>query len=118
MIKTIVIAYCIVLYLSIPGFIGKAGYNWLLGFIPFLNIYLFIRVLNIKPILLILIGILLIISPFRSFIATAMIVYLPFMIGDCYETNLTYSFLGLIMPFFIFPFIAYFHGYYLYEGVE
>ena len=114
MIQTIGIVYILSLYLSIPGFIGKAGYNWLLGFIPFVNLYYLVLTLKIEPILLILVGILLIVFPERILIGTCIVMFLPFMIADCFETDLFYSFGCLILPFIFYPFIAYFHGSYLY----
>mgnify|MGYP003306300645 CR=1 FL=1 len=115
MIRIIVIVYLLSIYISIPGLIGKANYNWLLGWIPFVNIYYLLSVLEIKPIFLIIISLLLIFLPDRALIVTMMVVFLPFLIADCYENNVGYGFLGLILPFIVFPYIAYFHGEYLYS---
>ncbi len=116
MIRIIIIAYLISLYLSIPALLNKAGYKFFYGLIPFFNIYLFFKVLEINPIFLIIYSILIIIAPFRELFITILVIFLPFMIGDAYETSLKYSFLGLVLPFIIFPYIGYFHGVYQYDG--
>jgi len=115
MIKIIVIFYLVSLYISIPGLIGKASYNWLLGWIPIINIYLLVKVLDINPILLIVLSLFIIFLPERTFIVTMIVIFLPFLLADCYEDNMIYGLLGLIIPFIIFPYIAYFHGTYLYS---
>ena len=117
MINTIVTWYLITFYLSIPGFIKKAGYNPLLGLIPVVNVYCLLRALEINPIFLIIISLLLIFLPDRAFVVTSIVIFLPFMISDCYEDNLIYSFLALVIPFIMYPYIAYIHGIYSYKKV-
>ncbi len=117
MIEKITILYLVSLYLSIPGFIKKAGYNPLLGLIPIVNIYCFIRTLDINPIFLIIISLLLIFLPDRAFIVTSIVIFLPFMVVDCFEDKLIYSFLTLVIPFVMYPYIAYIHGIYSYKKV-
>lgn len=117
MINKIVTLYLVTLYLSIPGFIKKAGYHPLLGLIPVVNVYCLLRALEINPIFLIIISLLLIFLPDRAFIVTSIVIFLPFMIVDCYEDNLLYSFLALVIPFVMYPYIAYIHGIYSYKKV-
>ena len=57
-----------------------------------------------------------IILPFRELILTTIIIFLPFFIADAYEGSVKYGIYGLIIPFVIFPYIAYFHGIYQYGG--
>ncbi len=118
MIKGIVILYIITLYLSIPGFIKMAGYRPLLGLIPIVNIYFLLRTLDTNPIFLMLISLLLIFLPDRVFILTSIVIFLPFMIGDCFEDKIIYSVLALVLPFLFFPYIAYIHGSYSYKKVS
>ena len=116
MIRIVVILYLVSLYLSIPALIKKAGIRFYLGLIPFVNIYFLFIVLKINPILLIVFSILMIVLPFRELFMTIFIIFLPFMISDAYEDKLLYSFLGLVIPFIIYPYIGYFHGSYRYGG--
>lgn len=118
MIKEIIILYVITLYLSIPGFIKMAGYHPLLGLIPIVNIYCLLRTLDVNPIFLILLSLLLIFLPDRVFILTSIVIFLPFMIGDCFEDKMIYSFLALLLPLPILPYIAYIHGSYSYKKVS
>ncbi|MBQ8131817.1 MAG: hypothetical protein IJ193_04940 [Bacilli bacterium] len=114
MIAKIVTMYLVSLYISIPGFVKKAGYNPFLGLVPIVNIYLLIRTLKINPIFLMVIALLLIFLPDRAFIVTSIVIFLPFMVVDCFEDNILYSFLSLVLPFIFFPYIAYIHGIYSY----
>ena len=116
MIRIIVIIYLISLYISIPGLVNKAGYKFYYGLIPIVNIYFLFKVLKLNPILIIIFSLLLIFCPFRELFATMFVIFLPFMIGDAYESNLLYSFLGLVIPFIIFPIVAYLNGIYQYGG--
>lgn len=114
MIEKIVAVYILSLYISIPGFIKKAGFNPYLGLIPIVNIYYLIRTLKINPIFLIIISLLIIFLPDRAFIVTTIVIFFPFMVVDCFESNIIYSILALLLPFPIFPYIAYIHGMYSY----
>ena len=116
MIEKITLIYIIILYLSMPGFLGKAGYNLWIGFLPIINIYYFLKVLEINPYLLLILSLGIIFLPARMFLVTLIFVFLPFLIGDCYEEKMIFSFLALLLPFPIYPFIAYFHGEYQYIG--
>ena len=115
MIKILIIAYIVSFYLALPGFFSKAGYNALLGLIPFYNIFLLMQILEINPILLLLLAIGLIFLPFRVFIVTLIVVFLPFMIGDAYSRSFIYSLIILIIPFIMFPLTAYLLGTYRYN---
>ena len=117
MITKITILYLVTLYLSIPGFIKKAGYHPLLGLIPIVNIYYLLRTLDVNPIFLIVISLLLIFLPDRAYIVTTIVIFLPFMIVDCFEDNIIYSFITLVIPFVMYPYIAYIHGIYSYKKV-
>ena len=118
MIKLIVIIYLITFYISLPGLLSKAGYKFYYGLIPIVNIYFLFKALKINPVLLIVFSILMIICPFRELFATMFIIFLPFMISDAYNPNLLYAFLGLLIPFIIFPLIGYINGVYQYGGEE
>ena len=120
MINTIIILYVVGLYLSIPGFLRKAGIKFYYGLIPIVNIYFLIKALNIHPILLIVYGLLLIFLPYKDLLMTIMVIFFPFMLMDGYEKNILLSFAALILPFVIYPYVAYFHGIYNYgcEDIE
>lgn len=118
MIINIVFLYLIILFISIPGFLKKAGIKFYYGLIPIVNIYFFFKALRINPILLIIYGLLLIFTPFKDLLATILVVFLPFLIMDAYEDNLIISFISLVVPFITFPVVAYYHGDYNYGGDE
>jgi hypothetical protein len=116
MINTVVIVYLVALYLSIPGFLRKAGIKFYYGLIPIINIYFLCKALNMNPLFMIIYGALLTFTPFKDLLVTALVIFLPFMIMDAYEDNILYSFAALILPFVLFPLVAYFHGTYQYGG--
>ncbi len=118
MISNIIIIYVIVLFISIPGFLRKAGIKFYYGLIPIVNIYFFCKALRLNPVLLIVYGLLLIFTPFKDLLITTLIIFLPFLIMDAYEDNLIVSFLALFVPFIAFPVVAYYHGDYNYGGDE
>ncbi len=118
MISTVVIVYLAVLYLSIPGFLRKAGIKFYYGLIPIVNIYVLCKALNMNPILLIVYGLMLIFLPIRDLLMTTLIIFLPFLLMDAYEDNILFSFAALILPFVVFPVVAYFHGTYNYGGED
>lgn len=105
----------LVFYLSLAGFLNKAGYKFWYGFIPIYNIYLFFKVLKINPALLLILGLGLIFLKDRMFIATLIYIFLPFIISYTYNKNILVGFLTLIFPQVMLPFIAYFFGFYIYE---
>ena len=114
MINNLVLLYLIILYLSIPGFLSRAGYKFYLGLIPIVNLYYFFKVLKINPVFLIIYSLLIIFIPYRDFLITLLFVFLPFMTMDAFENNLFFSFASLIVPFILYPFVAYIHGRYNY----
>ena len=95
MIETIVILYVLGLFLSIPGFLRKAGVKFYYGLIPIVNIYFFFKVLKINPIMLIIFGASLAFLPIRDLLMTIFIIFLPFMIMDAYERNILISFAAI-----------------------
>ena len=105
--KYIVLAYFIVLFLSLPGLLSKAGYSLIEGLIPIYNIYVLLQLLEINPILLILLSLGLIFLPDRMFIATLMFVFFPFFLCNAYSRGIIFSILTLICPFIMFPVLAY-----------
>lgn len=105
--KYIVLAYFIVLFLSLPGLLSKAGYSLKDGLIPGYNIYVLLTILEINPFLLIILSSGLIFLPQRMFIATLMFVFFPFFLCNAYSRGIICSILTLICPFIMFPFIAY-----------
>lgn len=106
--KYIVLAYFIVLYLSLPGLLSKAGYSIRDGLIPGYNIYALVTVLEINPFILMILALGLIFLPQRMFIATLMFVFFPFILCNAYSRGIILSIITLICPFIMFPFIAYF----------
>ena len=105
--KYIVLAYFIVLFLSLPGLLSKAGYSLRDGLIPIYNIYCLLTILEINPILLIILGLLLMFLPQRMFIATLMFVFFPFLLSDAYGKGIVFSIITLICPFIMFFVLAY-----------
>ena len=67
------------LLIALPGFINKAGYSIWKGFIPFYNIYLFFRIIEFPPVILMLCGLGMIILPDRAFIILYYVVYFHFL---------------------------------------
>ena len=115
MIKIIVLAYLLSIYLSLPGLFSKAGYNALLGLIPIYNVYLLVQILEISPILLILLSLGLIFLPDRVFIGTLMAIFLPVIISDAYDKPIIYGLFSIILPFILIPIAAYINGTYRYD---
>lgn len=113
MILTIYIIYLAVFYLSIPGLLHKAGYGWWLGLIPLYNVYKLFEALkiNITIFLIIIVGI---IAPIRVFFLTLVFIFFPFLIADAYGKKFITSILTLILPFIMYPLIAYKIGEYSY----
>lgn len=105
--KYIVLAYFIVLYLSLPGLLSKAGYSLKDGLIPGYNIYVLLTVLEINPFLLIILSLGLIFIPQRMFVATLMFVFFPFLLCNAYSRGIFFSILTLICPFIMFLVLAY-----------
>lgn len=103
------------LFLSIPGFVRKAGIPSWKAFIPILNVYYFFKLTKISPILLILLSLGLIFWEERLFILTVMCIFFPFILSETYGYGKKIGFLGLIAPFVIYPWLAYRSGIYIYE---
>lgn len=104
--------YFIILYFSICGFVKKAGYKLWQGLIPIYNLYLFITVIKVSPILLILISLGLIFLEQRAFFGTLIYIFLPFIIADKYGQNTFIAILTLLFPYVMYPYIAFIKGYY------
>ena len=115
MIKILLIAYLVTFYLSLPGLFSKAGYSAFKGLNPIYNIYILFEILNIKALFVILLGLGLIFLEDRMFIPTFLFTILPFTISDAYDHKLFMGILALVLPFFIYPYIAYFNGTYIYD---
>lgn len=115
MLKIIIIAYLVSFYLSLPGLFSKAGYSSLTGLIPIYNIYVLVQILEISPILLMIISLGLIFLPQRIAIVTLIFLFLPFLIADAYDKKIIFGLLGCILPFIIYPMIAYCTGTYCYD---
>lgn len=105
--KYIVLAYFIVIYLSLPGLLSKAGYSLKDGLIPGYNIYILLIILEINPFLLIILSLGLIFLPQRMFVATLMFVFFPFFLCNAYSRGIIFSVLALVCPFLMFPILAY-----------
>ena len=71
-------------------------------------------ILKINPILLIVLGLGLIFLPCRMFVATLIIIFLPFQIADAYSSNFKVSIITFILPIIMYPVLAYIKGYYTY----
>ncbi|CCY79806.1 unknown [Mycoplasma sp. CAG:877] len=106
--------YFVCFYLSLPGFFAKAGYSPLKGLIPIYNICILCMILKINPVLLIVLGLGLIFLPCRMFVATLIIIFLPFQIADAYSSNFKVSIITFILPIIMYPVLAYIKGYYTY----
>ncbi len=115
MIKILLIAYLVTFYLSLPGLFSKAGYSAYKGLIPIYNIYILIEILNIKPIFLLILSLGLIFLEDRMYIITLIFVFMPFMIADAYDKKFITGLLGLFLPFFVIPYIAYANSTYIYD---
>lgn len=101
--------------ISIPGYIAKSGIKWWKGIIPIVNIYYFLKGLRISPWLLMVLALGLILLPDRLFILTIICVFASFIIADTYGHGKKTGFLGLILPFIIYPWLAYLSGNYIYK---
>ena len=113
------IAICLIsLLIALPGFINKAGYSLWKGFIPFYNIYLFFRIIEFPPVILMLCGLGMIILPDRAFVITFLCCLLPFFVCEIFNQKKFMGFLTLILPFIMYPLIGYFIGFYSYDTYE
>ena len=103
--KYLFIAYLICIYLSIPGFINKAGYKFILGLIPGYNLYLLFKILEIPTSIMIvlLLGLLFLVN--KVFVIT--LIFLPFLLADAFSKKYSMPILGLLLPFIVFPYLAY-----------
>lgn len=115
MLKILIIAYLVTFYLSLPGLFSKAGYSAYKGLIPIYNIYILMEILNINSLFLILLSLGLIFLEDRMYIITFLFVFMPFMIADAYDKKFFMGLLGLILPFLVIPYIAYFNSTYIYD---
>ena len=106
------------LLIALPGFINKAGYSLWKGFIPFYNIYLFFRIIEFPPIVLMLCGIGMIILPDRAFIITLLCCLLPFFVCEIFNQKKIMGFITLLLPFIMYPLIGYIIGFYSYDTYE
>lgn len=110
----LLLIYFICFYLSLPGFFARAGYRPITGLIPIYNICILFMILKINPILIAVLGLGLIFLPCRMFVATLIIIFLPFLIADAYSDNLKIAILTFLLPFIMYPVLAYIKGYYTY----
>lgn len=108
-----ILIYLIVLYLSIPGFLKRAHKPFYYGLIPFLNVYVLMKVLRFNIIHLLIITALIIIPYTSNFVLTFIYIFLPFIICYAYGKSLFLGFLGVLFPYFFYPFIAYIIGMYV-----
>ena len=106
------------LFIALPGFINKAGYSLWKGFIPIYNIYLFFRIIEFPPVILMLCGIGMIILPDRAFIITLLCCLFPFFICEIFNQKKWMGFLTLLLPFIMYPLIGYIIGFYSYDTYE
>ena len=106
------------LFIALPGFINKAGYSLWKGFIPFYNIYLFFRIIEFPPIVLMLCGIGMIILPDRAFIITLLCCLLPFFVCEIFNQKKIMGFITLLLPFIMYRLIGYIIGFYSYDTYE
>ena len=101
----------IVFFISLCGLLAKAGYPFWYGLIPIYNLALLFIILDIKPILLIILGILLIVLPERTLIATMIYIFMPFLISFAYGHGFFVGLLTLLFPIIMYPLIAFKIGY-------
>ena len=106
------------LFIALPGFINKAGYSLWKGFIPIYNIYLFFRIIEFPPVILMLCGIGMIILPDRAFIITLLCCLFPFFVCEIFNQKKWMGFLTLLLPFIMYPLIGYIIGFYSYDTYE
>lgn len=106
--------FYITLYICIIGFNHRAENKFILGLIPIYNIYLFFKIIGLSPIILVISILLLIFNETRMMVVTFYTIFLPFIIADAYGKNFIYGLLGLILPFLIFPYLAFIAGDYSY----
>lgn len=97
----------IAFYLSLCGFLSRAGYPFWKGLIPIYNLSLLFVELNFKPIFLIIIGLLLIFLPDGMIIATMIYIFMPFIISYAYGKGFIVGLLTLIFPFAMYPLLAF-----------
>lgn len=97
----------IAFYLSLCGFLVKAGHPFWKGLIPIYNLSLFFFELEVSPITLIILGLLLIFLPDAMFIATLMYVFFPFVVSYGYGKGFICGILALIFPFAMYPLMAF-----------
>lgn len=97
----------IVFYLSLCGFLSKACYPFWFGLIPIYNLALFFIVLDIKPIILFILGILLIVLPDGAFIFTLIYIFLPFIVSYTFGYGFLMGLLILFFPIIMYPLMAF-----------
>ena len=97
----------IAFYLSLCGFLAKAGHPFWKGLIPIYNLSLFLSQLNIEPITLIILGLLLIFLPDGMLFVTLMYVFFPFIVSYGYGKGFFVGILALIFPFVMYPLLAF-----------
>ena len=97
----------IAFYLSLCGFLVKAGHPFWKGLIPIYNLSLFFYELNIKALTLIILGLLLIFLPDGMLIVTVMYIFFPFVVSYGYGRGFICGLLALIFPFAMYPLLAY-----------
>ena len=114
----LVLICLISLLIALPGFINKAGYSLWKGFIPGYNIYLFFRIIEFPPILLIFIALGLIFLPDRVFAITLLFVLLPFITSDAFSKGKVFGFITLLLPFIMYPYLGYLCGIYYYDTFD
>lgn len=108
------IGFCI-FYISLIGFIGKAGYPFYLGLIPVVNLYFLFKSLHLSPILIFILGILLVFWEHRMFILSLFLVFLPFLISYAYGHKILGGVMAFLCPMIVYPYFAFWNGNYQYE---
>lgn len=97
----------IIFYISLCGFLAKAGYPFWSGLIPIYNFALLFVILDLKPILLMILGLLLIFLPDGMIVITLMYVFMPFLISYRYGRGFWMGIFTLLLPFIGYPLLAF-----------
>lgn len=108
------IILAVILFISYIEIFLKANRKIWEALIPFYNIYVFTKIIDIHIIIVIILAILILFPLTSKFFLLLVIINLPFILADAFGYSMVYGFLGLVLPIIFIPIIA-FKGTYLYD---
>ena len=95
----------------------KAGRKIWEAVVPIYHLYVLFKILDLHIFLFIILFIFIVIPITSKFFLLLVIIYLPFIIADCFGYKMVYGFLGVLCPVIMLPYMV-FKGSYRYSRID